>query len=111
MRKRKENLTNPATIGDSQIRDAVETANEERADAIGGETSTEGVGRGFDAEGADASEQEKAEASADGPVAGEMTDPPTTKRGVSGKKKSKKDRIHPANSPSNHAAANSSKTY
>lgn len=46
MHKTKENLARPSKNNDQDIRDAVETANEENYEAVGGETSTEGVGRG-----------------------------------------------------------------
>lgn len=111
MRKTKENLAHPARVGNSQMREAIETENEELYEAVGGETSTEGVGRGFDADGPDASEFEKSESTADGPLAGEVTDPPSKKRmGRGSKKKDRKHGIHPANSRSNHSAANSTKS-
>ena len=52
--------------------------NEENYEAVGGETSTEGVGRGYDADGPDASADEKAESTADGPLSGGLSDPPST---------------------------------
>ncbi|HLX63433.1 MAG TPA: hypothetical protein VKX17_19335 [Planctomycetota bacterium] len=110
MRKTKESLAHPPQVGSEQMREAQETENEERYDAVGGETSTEGVGRGFDASGEEPSEFEKSESSADGPLSGEMSDPPMKKGMGRAKVKRRHKRIHPANSPSNHPAANSSKT-
>ncbi len=107
MRKTKENLAHPAR-GNAQMRDAAETANEERAEATGGALSTDGVGSGFDAEDAEDAEVETDEATGDGPMSGEMTDPPTTKR-AEGTKKNRKHGLKPPHGKSNHAAANSSK--
>ena len=110
MRKTKENSAHPARGGNSQIRETQATANEERYEAVGGETSTEGVGRGYDPEGADASGMEKSESSADGPLSGELSDPPTKKRLARGNGKDRKHGIRPPDGRSNHAAANSSKS-
>ncbi len=108
MRKTKENLAKPpAVLEDSQIREAEEMANEERYEAIGGETSSEGVGVGYDEEGPDASESEKAESSADGPLSRDVTDPPFNKPR---KRTPKKHRgITPPHGRSNHRAAYSTK--
>lgn len=109
MRKTKENSARPLTGVSSDVRDAVETANEERADAIGGENSTEGLGSGFDDADSDAERTDKAQSSADGPVSGASNDPPFEPR--TGRKKRAKQRgVTLPDSPSNHAAAHSSKT-
>jgi len=108
MRKTKESLAHPATVSDSRIREAQEAENEEMYEAIGGETSTEGVGRGFDADAGGSSGLERAESTADGPMTGEMNDPPVDM--PRRKRKKSKHGIHRANSPSNHAAANSTKS-
>ena len=107
MHKTKENLANPSKSRDQDTRDADETANEENYEALGGETSTEGVGRGYDADGPDANATEKAESSADGPLSGELTDPPTESPL---KKKRAKSGVHRADNKSNHAAANNTKS-
>jgi hypothetical protein len=107
MRKTKENLALASKFPDQDIRDAQETANEEKYEAIGGESSSEGVGIGYDADEDDATPEEKAEASADGPLSRDASDPPMRQ---TRKKRKTKHGIHPANSRSNHAAANSSKT-
>jgi len=107
MRKTKENQAHPAR-GNAQMRDAAETANEERAEATGGEMSTDGVGSGFDAEDADDAKMETDEATGDGPMSGEMTDPATA-RPRRGTKKNRKHGLKPPHGKSNHAAANSSK--
>ena len=111
MRKTKENSANPARAGDSQTREGEETENEEHAEAVGGETSTEGVGRGFDAEDREGTEIDEAESSADGPLSGDVNVPPEIKRAVRNKKtKNAQHGIAPADGPSNHAAANSSRS-
>lgn len=109
MRKRKENSIRPRADIPANVRDAVETANEERAAAIGGENATEGLGNGFDDLGNEADESNQALGSADGPAAGESTDPPFTPRAAR-KKHAKKRGVTPPDGPSNHAAAHSSKT-
>ncbi len=110
MRKTKESLAHPSQVGDSQIREAQEEEIEERMEAIGGETSTEGVGRGFDAEDIPESELEKKESTADGPLSGEFTDPPVKMRTGRGKRKKNQKAVQPANSRSNHPAAFSTKS-
>ena len=105
MRKTKENSALPPRKGNSQSRDAQETANEEDYEANGGASSTDGVGPGYDADGPDASREEKAEATGDGPLSGDVSDPPTHKPG----KKKRRKGIQPADGKSNHAAENSSK--
>lgn len=108
MRKTKESLAKPpAVLEDSQIREAEEMANEEHYEAIGGETSTEGVGVGYDEEGPDASESEKAEASADGPLSRDVTDPPF-ERPTKHKGRKRKGVTLP-HGRSNHRAAYSTK--
>lgn len=110
MRKTKANLSHPPVSDESEVRENEETENDERYEAINGETSSEGVGRGFDAEGADATALEKDEATADGPLSGEETDPPRSGR-VRVKRKGKKGRaVTPPHGRSNHRAAFSSKT-
>ena len=106
MHKTKESLQRPHDSGNEQINDAHQTAIEEQYEANNGATSSEGVGVGFDAGGNGTTRREKAEATADGPASGEMTDPPTTL-------KSKKKRVKGVkriDTKSNHAAANSTKT-
>src|SRR4051812_35094706 len=107
MRKTKENLANPPKENDPEGREARETANEEHYEEIGGERSTEGVGAGFDDDTttADANEEEKAEATADGPLSGDVNDPPMKRI----EHKSHKG-ITPPESRSNHPAAHSPKT-
>lgn len=78
MHKTKVNSAKPSKGHNQNIRDADEMVNEENYAAVGGETSTEGVGRGCDADGPDASADEKAESTADGPLSGELSDPPST---------------------------------
>lgn len=109
MRKTKENSALRIKGVAPDLREALETANEERAEAIGGENATEGLGNGFDAPGSDAEELDTAESSADGPVSGESNDPPFQPR--TGRKKHEKKRgVTLPDGPSNHAAAHSSKT-
>jgi hypothetical protein len=109
MRKTKENLAKPPDRELMESREAQETANEEHYEEIGGESSTEGVGPGFDADvpGGE-SEEEKAESTADGPLSGDVFDPPITKPGKS--KRRQRRRVQAAHSRSNHPAARSSKT-
>lgn len=109
MRKRKENLARPLQDVPASIRDAIETANEERADALGGENATEGLGNGFDDSSAASDKQDRALESADGPASGESTDPPLLPR-TGQKKRAKKRGVTPPDSASNHAAAHSSRT-
>src|SRR4051812_5204801 len=62
MRKTKENLAKPPDKEFPESLEAQETANEEHYEEIGGESATEGVGPGFDADTPDGeSEEEKAE--------------------------------------------------
>ena len=107
MHKTKENSAKPSKSHDQNIRDADEMANEEDYEAVGGETSTEGVGRGYDADGPDASADEKAESTADGPLSGEVSDPPSTSPT---KKKRRAKGVQRADNRSNHAAANDTKS-
>ena len=104
MRKTKESLANPCKVADQDICEAHETEVEENYEAINGATSSEGVGVGYDADPDDASVEEKAEASADGPLSQDVTDPPVRKA-----RKKKKKGVTLPNSRSNHAAAYSSK--
>lgn len=111
MRKTKENSAHPARAGDPQTREGQETENEEHAEAVGGETSTEGVGRSFDAEDREGIKLEAGASSADGPLSGDVNAPPEKKRAVRGKQqKDARHGIAPADGPSNHAAANSSRS-
>ena len=105
MHKTKENSAMPQRKGGFESRDAQETANEEHYEAIGGASSTDGVGQGYDADGGNATKEEKAEATGDGPLSGDVFDPPTQKPG----KKKQKRGVQRADGPSNHAAENSSK--
>ncbi|HLX65183.1 MAG TPA: hypothetical protein VKX17_28200 [Planctomycetota bacterium] len=107
MHKTKENLAKPSKSHDQNIRDAYETANEEDYEAIGGETSTEGVGRGYDAEGPDASPTEKAESTADGPISGELADSPSE---LPAKRNRAQKGVQRADTKSNHAAVNNTKS-
>ena len=104
MRKTKESLSNPCKSTDQDIRDAHETEVEEQFESINGETSTEGVGPGFDDDPDGASKEEKAEASADGPVSQGSFDPPVRKA-----RKKKAKGVTPPHSKSNHAAAYNTK--
>jgi hypothetical protein len=107
MHKTKENSAHPSKSADQDTRDAEETANEENYEAIGGETSTEGVGRGYDADGPDASPTERDESSADGPMSGELSDPPSQ----SPRKKLRKSKgVTRFSNHSNHAAENDTKS-
>ena len=107
MHKTKESLAKPSKSTDQDTRDAYETAIEEQYEAVGGETSTEGSGRGYDAEGPGASRMEMAESSADGPMSGERTDPPSE---LPKSKKRTQRGIQRADNKSNHAAANNTKS-
>ena len=106
MHKTKENSAKPHRKDGFESREAQETDNEERYEAMGGATSTDGVGPGYDADGSDASDEEKSESTGDGPLSGDVSDPPTKKLG----KRMHKKGIQPADGKSNHAAENSSKT-
>jgi hypothetical protein len=109
MRKTKENLAKPPDKEFMESREAQETANEEHYEEIGGESATEGVGPGFDADVPNGeSEEEKLEATADGPLSGDVFDPPVKKPGTSQRRKRR--RVQAAHSRSNHPAARSPKT-
>ncbi len=108
MRKTKVNLAKPPDKDLPESVEAQETANEEHYEAIGGERATEGVRPGFDADQPDDSDEEKLEATADGPLSGDVEDPPT--RNPSGKAKRKKRGVTPPHGLSNHPAARSPKT-
>ena len=106
MHKTKENSARPPRKDEVESQEALEAGNEERYEAMGGASSTDGVGPGYDADGPDASDEEKAESTGDGPLSGDVFDPPTSKPG----KKKRKKGIQPADGKSNHAAENSSKS-
>jgi hypothetical protein len=101
MRKTKENIALTPKDG-FESRESKETENEERWEAMNGEASTEGVGAGYDEDVADASFTERAEATADGPLSGDVTDPPATDQ--TRKRKRKRRGIEPPDSRSNHPA-------
>src|ERR1039457_3812291 len=106
MRKTKENSAMPPKQGASESREAQETENEEHSDAIGGTSATDGVGSGYDTDGADPSEADKAEAGADGPLSGDIFDPSASNP----LKKKRTGNIRSLDSRDAHAAANSPKT-
>jgi hypothetical protein len=106
MHKTKENSALPPKKDGFESRDAQETENEEHYEAVGGASSTDGVGPGYDSDGPDASDEERAEATGDGPLSGDVFDPPASE---SGNKKRNKG-IQPADGRSNHAAENSLKS-
>jgi hypothetical protein len=105
MRKKKENLAYNAKR-DPMIpeTDALESEREQRMEEIGGESSTEGLGPGFDS-GLD--EPEGFE-SADGPLSGDSMEPPTGRRGHA-KKRRKGQHPEEWRNKGNHIAARSSK--
>jgi hypothetical protein len=107
MRRTKQNLALPPKEG-LESREAQATENDERYEAMSGEEATEGVGPAYDEDVPDASREEKAEATADGPLSGEISDPPNTNP-LSRKGKRKKRGVKPPNSRSNHPAAHSPK--
>ena len=108
MRRTKENLAKPADPKLPETIEAQETANEEHYEEISGGNSTEGLGSGYDADQPGDSDEEKREAGADGPLSGDVEDPPT--KNPMGKAKRKKRGVTPAHGPSNHQAARSPKT-
>ena len=109
MRRTKENLAKPPDKSIPESLEAQETANEEHYEEITGETATEGVGRGYDADQPGDSEEEKREASADGPLSGDVEDPPTQLNTGRARRKKKRG-VTPPHGPSNHRGARSSKT-
>jgi hypothetical protein len=109
MRKTKENLAKPPDKEFPESVESQETANEEHYELIGGENATEGMGTGYDADSPDDSDEEKLEAGADGPLTGDVEDPPTQLN--TGKARRRKKRgVTPPHGPSNHPAARSPKT-
>lgn len=104
MRKKKENvLINsdpdiPKTPG-------LETQREERYEETSGESSTVGLGAAYTNE----PRFEKTIQTGDGPLAGETTDPPLSKREITGSRR-KSRRRHRGRTVGRHAAARSSKT-
>jgi len=109
MRKTKENLAKPPNKDFAESVEAQETANEEHYEQIGGENATEGMGSGYDADQPEDSDEEKREASADGPLTGDVEDPPTQLNTGRARRKKKRS-VTPPNSPSNHRGARSPKT-
>ena len=105
MRKKKENIAYNAKR-DPKIpeTDAMETEREQRMEEISGETSTEGVGPGFDS----GDREPEGFESADGPLSGEVMEPPRIGRGHARKRKKGQ---HPEEwrNKGNHIAARSSK--
>lgn len=107
MRRTKESLAKPPDRSIPDTVDAQEAANEEHYEEIGGERATEGVGPGFDADAMDTDEETR-EATADGPLSGDVFEPPTER--PAGRPRRKKRGVSPPHGPSNHPAARSSKT-
>ena len=102
MRKTKENLRLAKTNQDVPDVEALETEREQRYEEIDGETSTEGVGRGFTTDSA----FEESVDSADGPLSGDSMTPPVHRTNLS-KKNKRRRKVNPNHG--NHPAARSSK--